>query len=471
MALKSLPFELDRSAKMPLSEQIRRGITAAIDNGVLAPGARLPSWLDLAAQLGVARGTVRSAYEKLIDAQLIVSSRASGTYVAERPSIVALPEVPDAVGWVLEMYRDAAAGPAIFQMGIPASDRFPAKLFSRIRAQAVRTETSKPAHYPTPQGELELRREIAAHLAIARGIACSPSQIIITAGFAAGLGLALRVLGLEGRRCWFEDPGFPVTRRGVELARLIPVPVAVDENGIDVDDGIRRAGDAALAVVTPGQQAPLGPTLALTRRLRLLDWAAERGAWIIEDDYLGELQLRGRAAPALASLDRAGRVIHIGSFSKTISPSLRLGFIVVPAALAAQFAETAACLAPAPGPSVQLATAEFMRDGHYMRHLRHMKRVYATRRDALTACLERRGHKVQIGGLAALLRLPEGTPDIAIAREASAYGLAPAPLSPWYATLKAARPGLLLGIGTVPEQRLKSACDRLCRIIEQFAAA
>ncbi|TXH32777.1 MAG: PLP-dependent aminotransferase family protein [Rhodospirillaceae bacterium] len=469
MALKPLPFELDRSAKTPLSEQIRRGITAAIDSGVLGPGARLPSWLDLAAQLGVARGTVRSAYEKLIDAQLIVSSRSSGTHVAERPSVAALPEVPQPVSSILEMYRDISAGPAIFQMGIPASDRFPAKLFSRIRAQAVRAETSRPANYPAPQGELELRREIAAHLAIARGISCSPSQIIITAGFAAGLGLALLVLGLEGRRCWFEEPGFPVTRRGVELARLVPVPVPVDESGIDVDDGIRRAGDAALAVVTPGQQAPLGPTLSLTRRLQLLDWAAQAGAWIIEDDYLSELQLRGRAAPALASLDRGGRVIHIGSFSKTISPTLRLGFIVAPASLAAQFAETAACLAPAPGASVQLATAEFMRDGHYMRHLRHMKRVYAARRDALTAYLERKGHPVVIGGLAALLRLPEGASDIAIAREASAYGLAPLPLSPWYKEQKAARPGLLLGIATVPEQRLNASCDRLCRIIDQFA--
>jgi GntR family transcriptional regulator/MocR family aminotransferase len=470
MAGKPLLIELDRSAKVPLSEQIRRGIMAAIENGILAPGARLPSWLDLAAQLGVARGTVRSAYEKLIDAQLIVSSRANGTHVAERPSIRALPEAPPATSSILEMYSDASVGPAVFQMGVPATDCFPAKLFSRIRAHAVRMETSKPAVYPSPQGELELRREIAAHLAIARGIACSPSQIVITAGFSGGFGLALRVLGLEGRRCWFEEPGFPVTRRGLELARLTPVPVPVDENGVDVGDGLQRAPDAALAVVTPGQQAPLGSTLSLTRRLRLLDWADQTGAWIIEDDYLSELQLRGRAAPALASLDRSGRVIHIGSFSKTISPTLRLGFVVVPAALAGQFVEAAACLAPAPGPSVQLATAEFMRDGHYMRHLRRLKRVYTARRDALTACLEGKGREISLGGLAALLRLPKGAPDVAIAREASAYGLGPVPLSPWYATQEAARPGLLLGIATVPEQRLKASCDRLCRIIDQIAS-
>src|SRR5258707_15205271 len=133
---------------------------------------------------------------------------------------------------------------------------------------------------------------------------------------------------------------------------------------------MNHARDAALVVITPGQQAALGFTLSLARRLRLLDWAGQEGAWVVEDDYLSELQLAGRAAPALASLDRAGRVIHIGSFSKTISPTLRLRFIVAPIDLMARFAEVAACLAPPPGPSAQLATPEFMREGHYLRHLR-----------------------------------------------------------------------------------------------------
>jgi len=202
--------------------------------------------------------------------------------------------------------------------------------------------------YPDPRGEPDLRREIAAYLAIARGIECSPSQIVVTGGFCSGLGLALRVLSLEGRKVWMEDPGFPFTRRGLELARLSFAPIPVDGEGVDVEYGLRHAPDAALVVVTPGQQAPLGSTLSLARRLRLLDWAAQDKSWVIEDDYLGELQLEGRAAPALASIDRNGRVIHIGSYSKTISPALRLGFLVAPLPLASQFAEVAACLAPAP---------------------------------------------------------------------------------------------------------------------------
>ena len=157
---KPLNLQLDRSAKTPLTEQIRKGITTAIESGVLAPGARLPSWLDLAAQLGVARGTVRSAYEKLSAAQLITASRATGTHVAARPSTVRQEEAPDP-GSFMEMYQELTAGPAVFQMGVPAQEAIPAKLFARIRASAVRAELSAPALYPDPRGELELRREIA----------------------------------------------------------------------------------------------------------------------------------------------------------------------------------------------------------------------------------------------------------------------------------------------------------------------
>jgi GntR family transcriptional regulator/MocR family aminotransferase len=459
--------QLDRSAKTPLAEQIRQGVSAAIESGVLAPGARLPSWLDLAAQLGVARGTVRTAYEKLTAAQLIVASRATGTRVADRPPVAVRQETPPEPGSFIESYRRRTAGPAIFQMGVPAQDAFPAKLFASIRARAVRAEASAPALYPDPRGELELRREIAAYLALARGVECSPSQVFVTAGFSGGLGLALRVLGLEGRKAWTEDPGYPFTRRGLELARLSLAPVPVDAEGLDVDHGLRHAPDAALAVVTPGQQAPLGVPLSLARRLRLLDWAAQQGAWVIEDDYLSELQLKGRAAPALASLDRAGRVIHIGSFSKTLSPALRLGFLVVPPTLASRFAETATCLAPPPGPSTQLAIAEFMREGHYLRHLRRAKRIYAVRRDALIRQLRPRAPDVEITGLAARLPLPDGAPDEAIARELRAFGLAPVPLSPWHASPASARAGLLLGVATAPPEQLARACARLFEVIDR----
>ncbi|WP_050418765.1 PLP-dependent aminotransferase family protein [Bradyrhizobium tropiciagri] len=461
-------LELDRSAKTPLAEQIRRGIGGAIESGVLAPGARLPSWQDLAAQLGVARGTVRAAYERLSSAQLIVASRARGTHVADRPSFAAVQEEAPDPGSFMETYQELIAGPAIFQMGVPAQATFPATLFSRLHTQAVRAEMSAPALYPDPRGELELRREIAAYLALARGIACTPSHVFITGGFSGGLGLTLHVLGLEQKKVWMEEPGFPFTRHGLELARLSIAPIPVDADGIDVSYGLQHAPDAALVVVTPGQQAPLGFTLSLARRARLLDWAAQERVWVIEDDYLSELQLKGRATPALASLDRAGRVIHIGSFSKTLTPALRLGFVVAPPSLMPRFAEIAACLAPAPAPPVQLATAEFIRDGHYLRHLRRTKRVYAAQRDALLKCLRARAKNVTIGGLAAILRLPDGISDLSIARELASFGLAPTPLSLWYASSASVRSGLVLGIATSPQKRIEASCDRLFNVIDRL---
>ncbi|MGU3422798.1 MocR-like pyridoxine biosynthesis transcription factor PdxR [Methylobacterium sp. D54C] len=463
-----LRVELDRSAKIPLADQIRLAIGAAIENGVLAPGARLPSWLDLATQLGVARGTVRVAYEKLAAAQLVVASQNSGTRVAPRPAVSRQRERAPSPGSFMETYREMTAGPAAFQMGVPGSDTFPSTLFARIRTQAVRAEASAPALYPDPRGELEFRREIAAYLALARGIECSPDQIVVTLGFAGGLGLVLHALRLGGHTAWMEDPGFPFTRHGLAVAGLTCVPIPVDADGIDVDLGIRLAPDAAITVVTPGQQAPLGGKLSLARRLRLLDWAGQAKAWIIEDDYLGELQVTGRAAPALASLDRDGRVIHVGSFSKTLSPALRLGFVVAPPALAPRLAEVAACLAPAPGPSLQLATAAFMREGHYMRHLRRTKRVYATRRQTLLAALRPHLGEITTAGLAALVPLAQGTPDLAIVRHARIFGLAPAALSVWYASPGLARPGLLLGIATSPQRNLDEACERLREVIARL---
>ncbi|HEV2675487.1 MAG TPA: PLP-dependent aminotransferase family protein, partial [Aliidongia sp.] len=460
---RPLNLNLDRTAKVPLAEQIRRGVTAAIEGGVLGPGARLPSWQDLAAQLGVARGTVRTAYEKLAAAQLIEASRATGTRVAQRPRAVVRSEPPPDAGSFMEIYREMTQGPALFQMGVPATETFPATLLARIRAHAVRAEATAPPIYPDPRGELDLRREIAGYLAVARGITCSPAQILVTGGFSAGLGLALTVLGLSGHTAWVENPGFPFARKGLELARMSLAPIPVDADGIDVDHGLRHHPDAKLVVVTPGQQAPLGSTLSLERRFRLLEWAAANQVWVIEDDYLSELQLMGRAAPALASLDRDGRVIHIGSFSKTISPTVRLGFLIAPIELISRFAEVAACLAPPPGPAVQLATAEFMHEGHYMRHLRRTKRAYAAKRQALLDCLQASVgvDRVAAPGLAVLLKLPRGTPDIAIVREVSAFGMSPAPLSAWYVSPDGAQSGLLLGVATTPARNLARSCDRL----------
>jgi GntR family transcriptional regulator / MocR family aminotransferase len=353
-------------------------------------------------------------------------------------------------------------------MGVPAQDAFPYKLWSRMLTRAARRTAAAPVGYPDPRGEPDLRREIAAYLGIARGIRCTPAQVLVTAGFAGALGLVVHALGLEGKGAWFEDPGFPLTRTALALAGMKVAAVPVDADGLIVAAGIRMAPDARLAVVTPGQQAPLGMTMSLARRRALLDWARDNGAWIVEDDYLSELQLEGRAAPALASLDHGGRVLHIGTFSKTISPALRLGFLVVPPELARLFGDVAACLAPAPGAPIQHAVADFLREGHYLRHLRRMKRLYAARREALLRCLRKEAAGVldvqATAGMAIVTRLRTDAADVDVAARALRAGLAPVPLSPWYVQTPATS-GLLLGVTNVDGRRLVADCRRLVELV------
>lgn len=463
-----LPIQLDRARRTPLATQIYTAIRDGIEHGRLAAGARLPSWQDLAAQLGVSRGTVRVAYERLIAEQFVIGLGPAGTHVAEGQRRSAhldwSPESP----LLPELFHEFGSAPLTFQMGVPAQDAFPFKLWSRILTRQTRRAAAAPVTYPDPRGDAELRKEIAAYLGLSRGLPCHPSQVLITAGFAGALGLAIRGLQFEPMATWIEDPGFPLTRTALGLAGITVTAVPVDAEGLDVAAGIQAAPGAKLAVVTPGQQAPLGMTMSPPRRLALLDWAKRNDAWIIEDDYLSELQLEGRAAPALASLDHGGRVLHIGSFSKTINPSLRLGFMVVPSELVGRFADLAASLAPAPAAGMQRAVAEFMRDGHYLRHLRRMKRLYAARREALLRCLrETAPASIRIkptAGLAVAILLPETASDVDIASRALAFGLAPAPMSAWYAQ-PPRQQGMLLCVTNLDERRLQADCRRLFGLV------
>lgn len=455
-----------------MADQVRDGIATAIQQGSLKPGARLPSWRDLASQLGIARGTVRVAYERLADELLVTASGSAGTRVVDTPPLTASIDRQSERPPLAELYRDFDSGVEMFQMGIPAQDSFPFKTWSRILTNAAKAVAMTPAYFPDPRGELALRQELAAYVALARGISCTPSQIIITTGYGSGLGLVTRVLALEGQKAWVEDPGYPITRSALAFSHMEAVHVRVDSEGMDIADGIAKAPDAALVVVTPGQQAPFGSTMSLPRRNALLNWAKRSGAWIIEDDYLGELQLKGRAAPALDAGGLGGRVIHIGTFSKTISPTLRLGFLVVPPELAVRFGEVVASIAPAPSPAVQIALAEFVRDGNYLRHLRKMKRLYSARRDLLLDHLAQSRPnglaEAKVAGLTILLSLPSGISDIAVAEQAQKYRLAPIPLSAWYGSTTAAQSGLLLSI-TNYDAKAPDACRRLAEIIHRAA--
>lgn len=464
-------FAIDRSQSTPITAQITGTLRAAILDGRLRPGNRLPSWLDLAAQLGVSRGTVKAAYEALTDEFLVFSAGAAGTRVAERqaPRPVAVQTI-DIPRPLQDLERGFSLKPLPFQMGVPAQDAFPAKIWARLRTRACRANAMAPLSPTDPRGEPELRAQIAANLAITRGICCHPDQVILTSGYKNGLALALLALGAHGRTAWVEDPCYPVARAALEIAGLKPVPVPVDAKGIRVDHGVRAAPDAALAIVTPGQQAPTGVTLSPERRAALLAWAAREDAWVIEDDYLGELQLGGRAAPSMAADDPSGRVIHVGTFSKTISPTLGLGFVVAPLSLAARFGEVAGYLNPAPNVTTQLALADFIGDGHFLRHLRHMKGLYRERRDDLHARIGKGIAVEAFAGLAVIAHLPKGADDLELAKRAPEFGIAPAPLSVWHAQPADAQPGLVLCVTNLRKPVIEKACEALAMLIEDPAA-
>ncbi len=467
----TLELSIDRKAPASLADQIFLGLRGAIGDGRLGPQARLPSWQDLAVQLGVARGTVRLAYERLRDEQLVYTAGAAGTFVCAGARAAGGGATGSRAAWhdqeqaaeldVVQAFPGRAVSVSPFQVGVPAQDAFPYKTWARVMGRAARAAAALPLAYPDPRGEFALRAEIAAYLCVARGLDCTPQQVLVCHGYAGALELALRALELGGGQAWIEQPGYMATRDALAAAGLQLVPVPVDPEGLDVAAGIAQAPHARLAVVTPGQQAPLGVTLSLRRRQALLAWAASADAWIIEDDYLGELQPQGRAAPALAAQDRAGRVLHLGTFSKTITPSLRVGFLVAPPALAGRLAQAASHCGSAPPPVVQLAVAGFLRSGAYLRHLRHMKRLYQERRAALGAALERLGVVHAPAALGVLLQLPAGVNDVECARRARSLGLRPSALSGWYAGAAPAQGGLLLGVTNVPEDSAAGHCERL----------
>ncbi len=455
----------DRASPASLTHQVSDNIRTAIGDGRLEIGARLPSVRDLSAQLGVARGTVQAAYDALVAELLLSTAGSAGTRVIAKPPAHQLAPHAPIVRPLTTMLRGFSLTALPFQTGVPAQDAFPTKLWTSLLGRAVRDDAMTPTTYPDPRGQAELRTQIAAYLAIARGIRCVPDQVIITACYRAGLALALQVLGASGQRAWMEEPGYPITRMGLQMAGVSPVGVAVDDEGLDVATGIALAPDARIAIVTPGQHSPLGATMSHARRQTLLDWAESRDGWIIEDDYLGELQLGARAAPALASGDAAGRVIHVGSFSKTLKPGIGIGFVVAPMSLATRFGLAAATLGPSFFAPSQLALAQLLAGGHYLRHLRNMKRLYAERLATLHRALAADHPLETVAGPIALLRLPPDTDDLAMARRAPELGIAPSPLSPWFQHAATRTPGLLLSATNLRRNRIDDAVAALQRLL------
>ncbi|EJS1737772.1 PLP-dependent aminotransferase family protein [Escherichia albertii] len=409
---------------MPRYQDIARQLKTAIEQGELKPGARLPSSRTWSQELGVSRSTVESAYAELVAQGWLIRRGQAGTFVSDqiRPQKSAV----DVVAFAGESQQ-----PLPFQMGLPALDLFPRELWARVMGRRLRTQTRFDLALGDVCGETVLREAIVDYLRVSRGIDCQPEQVFITHGYAASMTLILNALAKPGDGMWMEDPGFPlirpiVTRHGVEI-----LPVPVDDNGLDVTSGIQNYPDARFTLITPAHQSPLGVALSLARRHQILEWAERGCSWIIEDDYDSEFRYHGKPLPALKSLDAPQRVIYAGTFSKSMFPALRCAWLVVPVEQIAQFRQQAS-LAPCAVPILwQNSLADFIHEGHFWRHLKKMRQHYAQRRQWIEQALMQQGFQVvpQKGGIQLVIRLPGD--DIALARKASAAGLAVQALSDW----------------------------------------
>lgn len=455
---------LDPAEPGPLYLRIAARLRSAIATGALASGAWLPSARTLSAQLGVARGSVVAAYDLLAGEGAIEPRGAAGTIISAQVNGLARAPAQRSLG----LARSRAAAPELpipFQRGLPALDAFPRKLWSALTAKAARTVGEAGLLYPDVCGSIALREEIVAYLGLARGIVCAPQQVLVTAGYQGALTLVRQVLLRPGDAVWLEDPGYPQTVQAMQISGASVVPVPVDGEGMRITAGVAAAPAARLAVVTPTHQSPLGVALSLPRRLALLDWAEQARSWVLEDDYDAEFRYTGPTPPSLKSLDRGERVLFAGSFSKTLFPGLRLGYLVVPDALLEAMTRAARLITHGAPLLEQAVTAAFMAGGHFARHVKRMRGLYKRRRAALAGALA--GHfpvELAPGGMTLMIRLPEGVDDRDAARRGIAAGLAMTALS-GLAIAHELGQGLLLGFTNVSEADAVGLVDRLKAVI------
>src|SRR5262245_16249807 len=406
MGKPSIPLliRVDNRARAGLQQQIYESVRRAILDGVLAPGARLPSSRALAADLRVSRTTTLLAFEQLMAEGYVSAAHGSGTYVAaELPDDMPRGAAPGAVrarhpplsrrGIALAATPSCAirvpGQSRAFRLGVPALDAFPIRIWTQIASRRLRSATIAQLDYGDPAGWKPLREAIAAHVSAARGTRCTADQIVVVPGAQRGLALVAHVLLDPGDTVWMEEPGYSGAYGALTGAGARTVSVRVDEHGLDVEAGERLAPDARLASVTPSHQFPLAVQMSLPRRLALLAWASRARAWVVEDDYDSEYRYDTRAIPCLHGLDRDGRGIYVGSFSKTLFPSLRLGFLIVPPDMQQRLLHARRALDRPPAALDQIVLADFIGDGHYERHLRRMRALYRERLQALESAIAR----------------------------------------------------------------------------------
>ena len=473
---------IDRKAPEALHRQIYDAYRIAIVDGSMRPGQRLPSTRVLASELGVSRFPVLNAYAQLLAEGYFESRVGAGTVVsnsipdqltasaptsarqaatrsgprpiARRASILPRPEVSR---WLL--------GWGAFGVGQVAFDQFPLQIWSHLVARRCRNMDAQSFHYGDRIGSKALRETIATYLRTARSVHCEADQIMIVSGSQQALEISARVLLDPGSRVWVEEPGYRLARDVLALAECHLVPVPVDMEGLDVATGIQRCRKARAALVTPSHQFPLGVTMSASRRLQLLDWAQSAGSWIIEDDYDSEYRYGSMPIASLQGLDATARVIYVGTFSKVVFPSLRLGYVVIPSDLVERFLAIRRAMDLGPPTFYQEVLADFINEGHFARHIRRMRVLYGERRSALVDSIsEELGDEVEVlgdeAGMHLAVTLPRRSRDVEIAQRAARQNLWIWPLSRSYLG-DTARPGFILGFGSTAVEEIPNAVRKL----------
>ncbi|WP_051159203.1 PLP-dependent aminotransferase family protein [Agromyces subbeticus] len=478
---------IDRSSGRPLGVQLVEGVRRGILDGALRPGDPVPSTRALASELGVSRSAIVAAYEQLAGEGYLDMRQGAATRVAELPTTFSggMPATgaagPGTSRIVAALTSSAPTGapdaepgrtePRISLLpGYPSTARIDARAWRAAWRHAAAREI--PSVSPPPFGVDSLRAEIADHLRHARGVTCSPDEVVITAGTNEAVGLiagALRVLRGAQPIVAVEHPGYPSARRALERRGMLTMPVAVDADGLDLE-ALRRAPHRPDAVmVTPSHQYPLGGRLPVATRLELLAWAGSTGTLVIEDDYDSEFRHTGPPFPALASLDEAGLTVLVGSFSKVLTPWLRLGYLVLPPAetnptLRAAVAEVRADEAcPVPGVA-QEAMAALLAGGTVRRHIAVTRREYAHRRRLVLAALgDLPGAPLSAldGGLHAVIELPDAATSAAVVARLAAEGVAVAPLADYSAVAGDEQPGIVFGYAATTDTQLAEGLERI----------
>lgn len=475
--------KMERNGAVSLGRQLYDVIRQLILAGDLRAGTKLPASRVLSKETGLSRNTVLSAYEQLQSEGYVVSTTGSGTFVSDTVPCLPSRDPAQAVAEAIvpphlalsrrgaELVRNAQASSrqwGAFTPGVPDVSLFPHEIWSRLMRRRWRKPDPALLTYSHGPGYLPLRTALSQHLRLARSVDCEPDQIVVTNGIHQSLSLIAGLLGDGNEVAWIENPAYWGARTVLRASGLRTLPIDVDDEGM-APSAEQMQTPPRFMFVTPSHQYPLGTVMSLSRRRMLLEYAHRNNIWIIEDDYDSEFRFDGRPIASLQGLDSHDRVIYLGTFSKTLFPGLRMGFMVLPKVLSAHFGSGLSELYREGRLIDQAVLADFMNDGHYTTHIKRMRTQYASRQALLReAILEHFGEDWPIStheaGLHLVMHLPDGTDDVGIVLAARSLGISIRPLSRYYAG-GAGRAGLLFGYACVPEEAMKPTFQTLIAAI------